>query len=83
MDAWQSFDFYLPSSMPEAAVVVELRQRVLTVAADRGDFVTDYRVFESQRLGNGWHRWTVGYLAGPAGIGPFQQEMTETRTNPI
>ncbi|GAA2539326.1 hypothetical protein [Mycolicibacterium diernhoferi] len=80
MDAWQSFEFYLPSSMPKAAVVDELRERVLTVAADRGDFVRDFRVNRLQRLDTGWNRWTVGYLPGPARIGRFQREMTEMRT---
>ncbi len=49
MDAWQTFEFYLPSSMPKAAVAVELRERVLIVAADRGDFVGPTRVGRLQR----------------------------------
>jgi hypothetical protein len=79
MDAWQSFDFYLPTGMSRTEVAIELRQRILTAAADRGDFVRGFRIDHHERFAHGWNRWSVGYLPGPPAIGRFQHQLTLMR----
>lgn len=78
---WQFFDFYLPGEMPRHEAVQELRQRILTVANDRGDFVGGFRIDRREAYTEGWDRWTAGYLPGPPRIGRFQRHMTEVRAS--
>lgn len=67
-EAWRSVDVFLRVDLEVADVKLALRDEVLRVATEAGEFVQEIHITDGSRLRGGWRRWRASYLPGPPGL---------------
>lgn len=65
---WRSIDIFLRADLDIGEVRRALRDEILKLATDTGEFVQQIHIGDGARHQGGWRRWRASYLPGPPGL---------------